>query len=122
MWPKPLRELYVSPNFQLTELACKCCRTLLVNDLLGELVDSLQRFREAVGKPVRLTSAYRCPKHNAEVGGKPNSWHAQAAAVDIQVDGMTPAQLAPYARQAGFKEIVPEGDPKVGWLHAAVRD
>jgi hypothetical protein len=64
----------------------------------------------------------RCPKHNAEVGGKPNSWHAQAAAADIQVDGMTPAQLAPYAMQAGFKEIVPEGDPKAGWLHAAVRD
>jgi len=119
---RPLRELHISPNFQLAELACKCCRTLLVSDLLGELIDCLQRFRDAVGKPVRITSAYRCPKHNAEVGGKLNSWHMQAGAADIQVAGMTPAQLAPIAKRVGFKEVIPEGQGAGAWLHVAVRD
>jgi len=122
MMPQPPGKLLIAPNFQLAELACKCCRTLLVSDLLGELVERLQRLRDEVGKPVRITSAYRCPAHNKAVGGAARSWHMQAAAADVQVDGMTPAQLAPIARRVGFREVIPEGNPSAGWLHVAVRD
>ena len=119
---RSLSELYISPNFRLQELTCKCgCRGLLVSEYLGELVGALQRFRELVG-PVLITSAYRCATHNAQVGGKRKSWHLQAAAADLVVPGRRPADLVALARKAGFKEIVVEGDPQTGWLHVAVKD
>lgn len=81
---RPLGDLYITSNFRLQELTCKCCGTLLVNGLLGELVAALQGLRDLINpdparppKPVLITSGYRCPKHNVKVGGKPNSWHLQ---------------------------------------------
>ena len=119
---RSLSELYVTPNFRLQELACKCCRGLLVSEYLGELVGALQRFRDLVAAPVLITSAYRCATHNGQVGGKRNSWHLQAAAADLVVPGRRPADLVALARKAGFREIVVEGDAVNGWLHVAVRD
>jgi len=50
-----------------------------------ELVDKLDAIREECGFPFRITSGYRTPKHNAEVGGKYNSDHLTGHAADIAV-------------------------------------
>ena len=49
--------------------------------LVDEVLDPL---REAYGKPIRVTSGYRCPKLNRLVGGSPNSQHTRGEAADIQ--------------------------------------
>jgi len=88
-----------SEHFSDKELAChgKTCGPTKtgchVNLVQQSLLDILEAFRAAVGKPVLVDDAYRCPIHNAEVGGMPHSEHLQGIAADIRVDGMTAAQL-----------------------------
>ena len=42
----------------------------------------------------RITSGYRTPHHNAEIGGVENSAHVRGFAVDIDISEMSPAQVA----------------------------
>ena len=49
--------------------------------LVDEVLDPL---REAYGRPIRVTSGYRCPRLNNLVGGSPNSQHMRGEAADIQ--------------------------------------
>ena len=52
---------------------------------LRALVDMvLDPLREAYGRPIRVSSGYRCPKLNRLVGGSPNSQHTRGEAADIQ--------------------------------------
>lgn len=54
-------------------------------DNLDELVTKvLDPLREAWGKPIRVTSGYRCPRLNKAVGGVENSQHMKGQAADIQ--------------------------------------
>lgn len=48
--------------------------------LVANVLDPL---REAWGKPVVVTSGYRCPALNKAVGGAKNSHHMQGMAADI---------------------------------------
>ena len=66
--------------FTSAELACRCgqCEP----GIQPEFVVWLDRLREAVGRPLKLTSAYRCPAHDAAVGG--NGPHTTGLAVDIE--------------------------------------
>ena len=43
----------------------------------------LEPARRKLGKPIVISSGYRCPKLNAAVGGVPNSYHTRGMAVDI---------------------------------------
>lgn len=52
-----------------------------LNDLVINVLDPL---REAYGKPIRVTSGYRCARLNKAVGGVENSQHMKGQAADIQ--------------------------------------
>lgn len=72
--------------FKEQEFACRCCGQLppSVRENIRALVDNvLDPARQAFGKPVYVNSGYRCVKHNAEVGGVPNSQHLRGEAADI---------------------------------------
>jgi uncharacterized protein YcbK (DUF882 family) len=43
----------------------------------------LDPVREKLGKPIRVNSGYRCPRHNEEVLGVRNSQHMKGEAADI---------------------------------------
>lgn len=43
-----------------------------------DLLNALQLIRDALGKPIKITSGYRCEKLNLIVGGVPNSSHTKA--------------------------------------------
>lgn len=51
----------------------------------------LDPLRRIYGKPIIISSGYRCPKLNTLVGGVSNSWHIQGNAADIHVDSLTEA-------------------------------
>ncbi|HWR41832.1 YcbK family protein [Sporomusa sp.] len=96
----------MSKYFSESELACKCCGQLPAGGMGERLLQVLDAIREAVGSPVSLSCAYRCPEHNAEVGGVPNSYHIQGIAADVLVpDGMSVDELASIAEQCGAKGI-----------------
>ena len=47
----------------------------------------LDPLRERYGKPIYVNSGYRCYRHNAAVGGVPNSQHMRGEAADLRIDG-----------------------------------
>lgn len=95
------------PNFTPQELACKCggrhCRGEYFHT--PELLDALQALREAMGRPLVVTSGRRCHGHNRAVGGASRSQHMLAIAVDVSLMGHDPCELARQAVKAGFKGI-----------------
>lgn len=46
----------------------------------------LQEARNRLGKPIRITSAYRDAAYNRKIGGVPNSTHVQFNALDLVTD------------------------------------
>ena len=47
----------------------------------------LDPIRERWGLPIRITSGYRCPELNDEVGGVEDSYHMEGCAADITAIG-----------------------------------
>jgi len=120
-----LEQVAAARNFRLAEFACKCCGLILWTVHLPVLIVRAQAFRDLVAAPVRITSGGRCERHNREIGGVSNSLHTLSAAIDVQVIGRTPKELAPLALKVGFVEVIPEGDvndraASNGWLHMGV--
>jgi len=73
------------------ELRCRCCGQLPpfarenIEALVANVLDPL---REVYGKPIHVTSGYRCLKHNTAVGGVKNSQHMIGQAADINTGGL----------------------------------
>ena len=73
--------------FKEKELCCKCCGQLppFARENIEALVENvLDPAREKLGSPIIVNSGYRCPKHNAAVGGASNSQHMRGEAADIR--------------------------------------
>lgn len=75
-----------SKYFEEREQVCRCCGkgADIISPVLLEKLDTL---REMWGAPIYASCMYRCPSHNAEVGGVWNSDHMKGIAADIYVDG-----------------------------------
>ena len=104
----------LSQHFSRKEFSCRHCGKLTIDN---RLIDKLEQLREKIGKPIKVTSGYRCPVHNKKVGGVKNSRHTKGQAADIKVDGMTPREVAVAAREVGFGYVLIEPT----WLHVDVR-
>lgn len=112
----------LSSNFDLSEFACKCCGAVKVSDELYDLVGRLQTVRNAIGRPIHVTSGYRCRQHDANVGSssRPGAGpHTLGIAADIVVYGMSADDLAKYCKDAGFSGIGVYR--KKGFVHVDVR-
>lgn len=95
-------KIQLSKNFVSTEFDCNsknCSCTLTQID--SKLVDYLQKIRDHFGKPVKISSAYRCPIYNAAVGGTSGSKHMSGQAADIKIEGVSPLEIAKYAESIG---------------------
>lgn len=108
--------------FSEWELRCHgegCCSGFPDGGMNPKLLELLDRIRKSVGGPVSISCAYRCPTHNAEVGGVSGSQHKLGTAADVQLpDGYTVDQLADIARICGARGI-----GKYSWgCHVDVRD
>ncbi len=84
-----------------------------------EAMDTLQRMRDLLGAPIRITSGYRSKAHNRAVGGASRSQHLLGKAFDIQVEGHDPAQLLAAGVEAGFTTFV--FYQKQGFIHFDIR-
>ena len=97
----------LSKNFNSYEFRCgigrSCsCSTILIDD---KLIEYLQKIRDHFGKPLDITSAYRCPSYNKSVGGTTGSYHSKGMAADFKIDGVAPREIAKYAESIGILGI-----------------
>ncbi len=79
------QKVAVSDHFDSTEFDCPCSRLNCSKTLIDDrLIKLLELFRTAVANlKININSGYRCPEHNAEVGGEPASQHMLGTAADI---------------------------------------
>jgi hypothetical protein len=88
---------YLSPHFTQWEFQCKHCGQMCPAGIAKALVDVLEDVRSAFGdQPVHINSGYRCPTHNAEVGGVEDSQHLEGTAADFTVEGTSPEAVYGY--------------------------
>jgi uncharacterized protein YcbK (DUF882 family) len=82
------------------------------------VVTALDPIREALGRPVSISSGYRSPAVNKAVGGASSSQHVLGQAADIRTNAMTPAQLVAFIRTLGlpFDQLIEEPT----WVHISV--
>jgi len=87
----------------------------------------LEPIRELLGKPVQITSAYRCPRLNTVVGGVPDSFHVATplqCAVDFVVPGMTVQAAFDRIRLRSYlaiDKVIHEKRAGKEWLHVQWR-
>lgn len=96
-----LTENFSISEFHCTGKECGCTETLHDEALSAYL----QQIRDHFGKPIHITSGYRCAKHNASIGGSGTSRHMKGQAADFTITGISPAQIAAYAEQLGILGI-----------------
>lgn len=95
---------------------------------VAALVDNvLDPLREAWGKPITVTSGYRCPALNRAVGGAATSQHLKGEAADITtgnyVDNARLFQMI-LDRGLQFDQLIFErGSVKTGpaWIHISYK-
>ena len=72
----------ITKNFARNEFQCSCgCSAQMVDEML---VQKLQTIRTVYDTPLKITSGYRCVKHNAAVGGAKSSKHLYGIAADVK--------------------------------------
>ena len=94
--------MQVTKNFSRAELACTHCGEMHVP--LAS-VQRLQRVRDRMGTPLKVSSGYRCPAHNVTVSTTgPGGPHTKAA-FDIAISGPAAFLLLVHALAEGFTGI-----------------
>ena len=93
-----------TPHFSRHELQCRCgCGKCEMDAVFMIRPEELRR---AFGKPMRLSSAYRCPDHNERISKTGRTGpHTTGRAVDVLVSGEDAYRLVRLALEHGFTGI-----------------
>lgn len=78
----------------------------------------LDPLREAVGRPVVVSSGFRSAMVNKAIGGASSSQHVLGQAADFTVPGMTTQQVVDRIRELGlpFDQLIEEFG---SWVHVS---
>ena len=108
------------PNFTREEFTCRCgCGR---NEMRPELVERLQALRSAYGKPMHITSGYRCPQHPVEAARAQPGMHATGLAADIGIRDSEAVALLRLALDAGFRGVGVQQKGSKRFLHFDLRE
>jgi hypothetical protein len=84
----------------------------------------LQPVRDHFARGVKVNSGYRAPEVNAAVGGSKTSDHCKGFAADIEIPGVSNAELAQWIEEnLDYTQLILEfytpGIPDSGWVHVS---
>ena len=84
----------------------------------------LEPVRNHFGKPVRISSGYRCLELNEVVGSKSTSQHIHGFAADFEIPGVANIEVARWmVKELDFDMVLLEfynkKDPAAGWVHCS---
>jgi zinc D-Ala-D-Ala carboxypeptidase len=88
------------PNFAAGELACRHCGRLAMDP---GFMRRLVHLRNDFARAMPLSSGYRCPAHDAAIGGK--GTHPTGHAVDVRIWGPDAYRLVAAAIRHGMTGI-----------------
>jgi zinc D-Ala-D-Ala carboxypeptidase len=89
--------------FTIEEFACKHCGRVVMD---GAFLEDVDQMRGLFGKPLVVTSGYRCPDHNAAVSSTGRTGpHTTGHAADFAVSHADALQLVRLALVIGFTGI-----------------
>lgn len=125
----------LSPHFTLAEMTASAAAARIGDGNQPQLAAQLDALkllclkvlepvRAHFGRPVRVNSGYRSAKTNAAVGSSSTSQHRRGEAADIEIEGVSNADLAAWiSDHAEFDQLILEahraGDPNSGWVHVS---
>ena len=121
----------ISPHFSLRELTRSSAASRIrdanmpeAGDLnaLKQLCDViLEPLRDAVQRPVRITSGFRSGAVNRAIGGAKGSQHMLGEAVDLKVRGFDATQLLEIIVEMGlpFDQVISYDPERGGHVHVS---
>ena len=91
--------------------------------LLAEFLEKVKTLLD--GKPIMVTSGFRCKAVNDSVGSKDSSSHRTGSAADFKVPGITPDTVVRAIIAAGlpYDQLIREFSDPVnggGWTHVSI--
>lgn len=127
-----MNDFNLVPHFTFFELAgtsneqYKKLNLLKAQEQMGKmymLAGFAERVREIVGKPLIITSGYRCPELNKAIGGAITSQHIFCEAIDFIVKGMRPEDIFNKIVTSDLKynQIIIERNTRGSqWVHISI--
>ena len=89
----------------------------------------LQPIRDAWGKPIKITSGFRCWKLNNAVGGSKTSCHMRGLAADLKPTSGSYEEFEVFVinflqehPEIGFDQCIREKSGKSKWLHVGLKN
>ena len=97
--------------------------TEVVENLKALCVEVLQPLRDFLGKPVVVSSGYRCRELNEKVGGVSNSQHLTGEAADIRVkDRHELIEIMRFIMDdTVFDQLIREKSATGEWVHVSYK-
>lgn len=94
----------------------------IIENLRALCADILEPLRNAISRPITVSSGYRCKLLNHRVGGAKNSDHVRGLAADITAAGLSTAALGAAVRSLSpyvpLSQCINEFPPH-GWIHVS---
>lgn len=102
--------------FTEKEMACTHCGEC---DMDHDFMEMLDQLRELYGKPLPVSSGFRCPDHNIEKVKKKLGAHTTGNACDLAVYGEEAYKILELAQQIGFTGIgvAQKGNVNARFIH-----
>jgi len=111
----------IAPYISRTEYECPHCHALPPDftdrSAYAILFEDFRLIREKWGKPIVITSGYRCLEHNKAIGGEGCSVHVFGLALDVAVKAGTQQEFRDFVRffnndiRIGWKRYLETGIP-----------
>lgn len=83
---------------------------------LRQVATWLQKARDVLGVPLRVTSGFRSWAHNTAIGGSPTSDHPNGLAADFEAVGMTPYDVYQHLQAAAASGLLPRFDQLIFYV------
>lgn len=116
-----LEEMYRSDTARRCGIDNKPQTEEVVENLRALCLEVLQPLRDHLGKPVVVSSGYRCKDLNRNVGGVENSQHLKGEAADIKVrDREELIDVMRYIMdETDFDQLIREKSGSTEWVHVS---
>ena len=105
-------------SFNESEFRCRHCGR---QEMRPEFMGKLQALRSAYGKPLYITSGFRCRDHPVEKAKSSPGMHATGLAADIGVQGAEAVTVLRLALGIGFTGVGVQQKNEKRFLHLDTR-